>query len=63
MATRGSSATLAYDLTLPTIRTKTTLSYDWSAVPDYLRQRLPSHSPFAAVIWRLLAHLAELVTG
>jgi len=45
--------------------TKTTLSYDWSAVPDSLRQRLPfPFPPFAADhLTNSLAHLAELVTG
>ena len=45
--------------------TKTTLSYDWSAVPDSLRQRLPfPFPPFAADhLSNSLAHLAELVTG
>jgi len=45
--------------------TKVTLSYDWSAVPDSLRQRLPfPFPPFAADhLSNSLAHLAELVTG
>ena len=45
--------------------TKTTLSYDWSAVPDSLRQRLPfPFPPFAPDhLSNSLAHLAELVTG
>jgi len=46
-------------------RTEVTLSYDWSAVPDSLRQRLPFRfPPFAADhLTNSLAHLAELVTG
>jgi hypothetical protein len=45
--------------------TEVILSYDWSAVPDSLRQRLPfSFPPFAANhLTNSLAHLAELVTG
>jgi uncharacterized protein YndB with AHSA1/START domain len=44
--------------------TKTTLSYDWSAVPDNLRQRLPKFPPFAPDhLSNSLAHLAELVTA
>ena len=45
--------------------TEVTLSYDWSAVPDSLRQRLPfPFPPFAADhLTNSLAHLAELVTG
>jgi hypothetical protein len=45
--------------------TRTTLSYDWSAVPDSLRQRLPfPFPPFAADhLTNSLAHLADLVTG
>jgi uncharacterized protein YndB with AHSA1/START domain len=45
--------------------TEVTLSYDWSAVPGSLRQRLPfSFPPFAADhLTNSLAHLAELVTG
>jgi len=45
--------------------TEVTLSYDWSAVPDSLRQRLPfSFPPFAADhLTNSLAHLADLVTG
>jgi len=55
-----------YDLTqLGPDETKATLSYDWSAVPDSLRQRLPfPFPPFAADhLSNSLAHLAELVTG
>jgi len=45
--------------------TEVTLSYDWSAVPGSLRQRLPfPFPPFAADhLANSLAHLAELVTG
>ena len=45
--------------------TEVTLSYDWSAVPDFLRQRLPfSFPPFAPDhLSNSLAHLGELVTG
>ena len=45
--------------------TEVTLSYDWSAVPGSLRQRLPfPFPPFAADhLTNSLAHLAELVTG
>jgi uncharacterized protein YndB with AHSA1/START domain len=45
--------------------TEVILSYDWSAVPDSLRQRLPfSFPPFAADhLTNSLAHLADLVTG
>jgi uncharacterized protein YndB with AHSA1/START domain len=45
--------------------TEVTLSYDWSAVPGPLRERLPfSFPPFAADhLTNSLAHLAELVTG
>jgi uncharacterized protein YndB with AHSA1/START domain len=45
--------------------TEVTLSYDWSAVPDSLRQRLPfSFPPFAPDhLTNSLAHLAEPVTG
>ena len=45
--------------------TEVTLSYDWSAVPDSLRQRLPfPFPPFAPDhLTNSLAHLAELVTG
>jgi uncharacterized protein YndB with AHSA1/START domain len=46
-------------------RTEVILSYDWSAVPGSLRQRLPfPFPPFAADhLTNSLAHLAELVTG
>jgi uncharacterized protein YndB with AHSA1/START domain len=46
-------------------RTEVTLSYDWSAVPHSLRQRLPfPFPPFAADhLTNSLAHLADLVTG
>ena len=45
--------------------TEVTLSYDWSAVPGSLRQRLPfPFPPFAPDhLSNSLAHLAELVTG
>ena len=45
--------------------TEVTLSYDWSAVPGYLRQRLPfSFPPFAPDhLTNSLAHLADLATG
>jgi uncharacterized protein YndB with AHSA1/START domain len=45
--------------------TEVTLSYDWSAVPDSLRQRLSfSFPPFAADhLTNSLAHLADLATG
>ena len=45
--------------------TEVTLSYDWSAVPDSLRQQLPfPFPPFAPDhLSNSLAHLAELVTG
>jgi uncharacterized protein YndB with AHSA1/START domain len=45
--------------------TEVTLSYDWSAVPDSLRQRLPfTFPPFAADhLTNSLAHLADLATG
>jgi uncharacterized protein YndB with AHSA1/START domain len=45
--------------------TEVTLSYDWSAVPDALRQRLPfPFPPFAPDhLSNSLAHLAELVSG
>ena len=45
--------------------TEVTLSYDWSAVPDALCQRLPfPFPPFAPDhLSNSLAHLAELVTG
>jgi uncharacterized protein YndB with AHSA1/START domain len=45
--------------------TEVTLSYDWSAVPGSLRQRLPFRfPPFAADhLTNSLGHLAELVTG
>jgi len=45
--------------------TEVTLSYDWSAVPGSLRQRLPFRfPPFAADhLGNSLAHLADLVTG
>ena len=45
--------------------TQVTLSYDWSAVPGSLRQRLPfPFPPFAPDhLSNSLAHLAELVTG
>jgi len=47
--------------------TEVTLSYDWSAVPGPLRQRLPFPFPFPPFaqdhLTNSLAHLAELVTG
>ena len=45
--------------------TEVTLAYDWSAVPDSLRQQLPfPFPPFAPDhLSNSLAHLAELVTG
>ena len=45
--------------------TEVTLSYDWSAVPDSLRQRLPFPFPPFAVdhLTNSLAHLADLATG
>jgi uncharacterized protein YndB with AHSA1/START domain len=45
--------------------TEVILSYDWSAVPGSLRQRLPfPFPPFAADhLTNSLAHLAGLVTG
>jgi uncharacterized protein YndB with AHSA1/START domain len=52
-----------YDLT-PTgpSQTKVTLSYDWSAVPDFLRKRI-GFPPFPADhLDNSLAHLAELVS-
>ena len=52
-----------YDLT-PTgpSKTKVTLSYGWSAVPDFFRQRIrfPAFPPDH--LGNSLAHLAELVT-
>lgn len=42
--------------------TEVTLSYDWSAVPDFLRQQIP-FPPFPpAHLDNSLAHLAELAT-
>ena len=57
--------TWRYDLAPAGSGTEVTLSYDWSAVPDSLRQRLPFlFPPFAADhLTNSLAHLAELVTG
>lgn len=54
-----------YDLAPAGSGTEVTLFYDWSAVPQSLRQRLPfSFPPFAADhLTNSLAHLAELVTG
>jgi len=55
-----------YDLaTAGPAGTEVTLTYDWSAVPDSLRQRLPfSFPPFAADhLTNSLAHLSALVTG
>jgi len=45
--------------------TEVTLSYEWSAVPDSLRQRLPfTFPPFAQDhLTNSLAHLADLATG
>ena len=45
--------------------TEVTLSYDWSAVPDSLRQQLPfPFPPFAPDhLSNSLAHLAELATA
>jgi uncharacterized protein YndB with AHSA1/START domain len=43
--------------------TRVTLSYDWSAVPDPIRQRI-GFPPFAADhLGNSLAHLADLVTA
>jgi uncharacterized protein YndB with AHSA1/START domain len=53
-----------YDLAPAGPWTEVTLFYDWSAVPDSLRKRLPfPFPPFAADhLTNSLAHLAELVT-
>ena len=52
-----------YDLTpAGPSETKVTLSYDWSAVPDFLRQHI-GFPPFPADhLGNSLAHLAALVT-
>jgi hypothetical protein len=52
-----------YDLTpAGPSETKVTLSYDWSAVPDFLRQHI-GFPPFPADhLGNSLDHLAELVT-
>jgi hypothetical protein len=43
-------------------KTKVTLTYDWSAVPDSIRERIP-FPPFAPDhLGNSLAHLAELAT-
>ncbi|HEY2575350.1 MAG TPA: SRPBCC family protein [Streptosporangiaceae bacterium] len=53
-----------YDLTpAGPSQTKVTLSYDWSAVPDPIRERI-GFPPFAPDhLGNSLAHLAELVTA
>jgi hypothetical protein len=53
-----------YDLTSRTpSETEVTLSYDWSAVPDVLRQQIP-FPPFPPKhLDNSLAHLADLVTS
>jgi hypothetical protein len=53
-----------YDLTpLGPSRTRVTLSYDWSAVADVVRERI-GFPPFPAEhLHNSLAHLAELVSA
>ena len=53
-----------YDLTpLTPSETEVTLSYDWSAVPDVLRQQIP-FPPFPPKhLDNSLAHLTDLVTS
>lgn len=53
-----------YDLTpLDPSTTEVTLTYDWSAVPPFVRQRFEHLPPFASDhLDRSLSHLAGLVT-
>lgn len=52
-----------YDLADAAAGTDVTLSYDWSAVPDFIREYI-SFPPFGAEhLTNSLAHLAELVEG
>lgn len=54
-----------YDLAPAGAGTEVTLSYDWSAVPDSVRQQMPfQFPPFPKEhLDNSLAHLAKLVTG